>query len=324
MRIFIYEFLTASGLGQSPDSPSHGMYLEGRAMRDAVVEDFARIPETTVFAFPDEAAPVSLELLEEECGRSEWTLLIAPAFDECHSQLAELVQREGGRLLGPAPAAIRLTSDKLSLFHHWRKHDVPTPAATEREPTACEAFPLVWKPRDGAGSCNTFLLGSAMDVERVKAVIGPQSHRGPMILQEFIPGRPASIAFLCGPGGNVPLLPASQLLSTDGRFTYQGGEIPLRSALANRAVILGQRAVDCIPGLLGYVGVDLVLGPANNGSRDHAIEINPRLTTSYVGLRRLACFNMAEAMLAVAMGAGVSLKWKGTPITFTPHGLVED
>ena len=52
-----------------------------------------------------------------------------------------------------------------------------------------------------------------------------------------------------------------------------------------------------MPGLSGYVGVDVVLG---NDGRDWAIEINPRLTTSYVGLRALAGFNLAEAMLAVA------------------------
>ena len=57
-----------------------------------------------------------------------------------------------------------------------------------------------------------------------------------------------------------------------------------------------------MPGLLGYVGVDLVLGDAADGSRDYAIEINPRLTTSYVGLRALADFNIAEAMLRAANG----------------------
>ena len=43
----------------------------------------------------------------------------------------------------------RLTSDKLALADRWRAHGVPTPATTARAPTACEAFPVVWKPRDG-------------------------------------------------------------------------------------------------------------------------------------------------------------------------------
>src|SRR6185295_10816789 len=103
-------------------------------------------------------------------------------------------------------------------------------------------------------------------------------------LQECVAGTAASIAFLCGPAGNMPLVPVLQLLSDDGRYKYLGGELPIAPHLAQRAVTLGRRAVDCVPGLLGYIGVDLVLGDAGDGSRDFAIEINPRLTTSYVGL----------------------------------------
>ena len=42
----------------------------------------------------------------------------------------------------------------------------------------------------------------------------------------------------------------------------------------------------------GYVGVDLIL------TQDEAllIEINPRLTTSYIGLRQVIDFNLAEAI----------------------------
>jgi predicted ATP-grasp superfamily ATP-dependent carboligase len=325
VRIFIYEFLTAQGVGQSPKSPDHGMYLEGRAMRDAVVEDFARIPGTDAFSFPDDAAPISRESFEELCGRSDWTLLIAPAFNGCLTQLAESVLRVGGRLLGSSVDAIQLTSDKFSLFNRWGENNIPTPATTEREPTACEAFPVVWKPRDGAGSTATFFLNSANDVVRAKAVVAAENYRGPMILQQFVPGQAASIAFLCGPNGNLPLLPASQSLSDDGRFYYRGGEIPFPPELARRAVRLGQQAVDCVPALRGFIGVDLVLGSVEDGTQDYAIEINPRLTTSYVGLRSLADFNLAEAMLHAATdGIRDPLKFKADKIRFRPNGVVEE
>src|SRR5262249_32207778 len=156
----------------------------------------------------------------------------------------------------------RLSADKLALASHWRERGVRTPATTDREPTACEAFPVVWKPRDGAGSTATFRLDSAFDVARVKARGAAENHTGPMILQEYIAGQPASVAFLCGQAGNVPLLPATQSLTDDGRFKYWGGELPIPLDLAERTIALARRAVDCVPGLLGYVGVDLVLGNA--------------------------------------------------------------
>ncbi len=88
----------------------------------------------------------------------------------------------------------------------------------------------------------------------------------------------------------VALQPTFQLLSDDGRFKYEGGELPIPPTLAERAVKLASRAVECVPGLLGYVGVDLVLGEAEDGSRDYAIEINRALTTSYIGCVRSADF----------------------------------
>ena len=102
-----------------------------------------------------------------------------------------------------------------------------------------------------------------------------------MILQPFVAGQAASVAFLIGSHQVLPLLPAKQQLSEDGRFHYRGGIVPLPQDLADRAVRLARRAVAAVPGLRGYVGVDLVLGDEG----ESVIEVNPRLTTSYLGLR---------------------------------------
>lgn len=325
MRVFVYEHLTAQGIGRDPDSPHHGTYREGRAMRDAVAADFGRITGMEVFTFPDNAAPVDPYTFSDAANAADWTLVIAPESDNILAALAEEVWPTSSRFLGPSANAIKLTSNKLALADHWYNHDIQTPSTSEHEPGRREAFPVVWKPLDGAGSIATFRLNSASDIARARTQREAEEHHGPMILQEFIPGRPVSVAFLCGSGGNVPLLPVFQLLSDDGRFRYRGGELPIPADLAKRAVRLGQRAVDCVPGLLGYVGVDLVLGEADDGSDDFAIEINPRLTTSYVGLRAMAEFNLAEAMLQAAMGhLAQPLRWKSGRIRFTSDGVLSE
>ena len=38
MRAFVYEFVTASGIGRAPDDRDRSLYTEGRAMRDALAE----------------------------------------------------------------------------------------------------------------------------------------------------------------------------------------------------------------------------------------------------------------------------------------------
>jgi tyramine---L-glutamate ligase len=320
MRVFIYEHMTAAGIGRETFSPDHGMYLEGRAMRDAVAEDFGCVPGVELSVFPDAAAPVDRDSVRRAAEQADRALVIAPELDDILADLVATVQSAGCSLLGPSLDAIRLTSDKLALAEHWRGRGVPTPATTDRLPSACDAFPVVWKPRDGAGSTETFLIRDRFELCRALA---SRQRSGPMILQEYVPGLAASVAFVCGPTGPVPLMPGFQLLNDDGRFGYRGGELPLPPVLASRAIALGLRAIECVPELTGYVGVDLVLGAAEDGTGDCAIELNPRLTTSYIGLRALANFNVAEVILRAAVGESVGeLKWKPGRVRFGADGRV--
>ena len=99
--------------------------------------------------------------------------------------------------------------------------------------------------------------------------------------------------------------------------------MPLPASLGERAHRLAKRAIDQVPGLLGFVGMDLVLGNDSDGGQDQVIEINPRLTTSYIGLRALAEPNLGEAMLNIAIGKGVApLRWRPGQVQFHSNGRV--
>lgn len=325
-RVFVYEHVTAIGLGREPESPYRSLFLEGRAMRDAVTADFAAVPGVEVLSFPDDV-PESAHIptFRELAVRAEWSLIIAPETGCELERLAREVISVGGRLLGPSPDAIALTADKLRLADHWQANGVPTPRTENISPLAGEVgepkssrvreipYPLVVKRRDGAGSDSTFLVSSPN--EFVEAI---NSCPGPMIAQEYIPGRAASVAFLIGPDHIIPLLPAFQLISTDGRFRYEGGALPIEPGLAERTIEVGTQAIQCVPGSFGYVGFDLILGE----SADVAIEINPRLTTSYVGLRALAETNLAAVLLDVCDGRGGTLHWQGGRVRLDPAGAV--
>jgi predicted ATP-grasp superfamily ATP-dependent carboligase len=312
-RVFVYEDVTATWAGgDSKSRPAPSLLAEGRAMLGAITEDFRRVPGVEVLTWRQNSDSAAAE--SEFCRHAraaEYTLVIAP---ECGGRLEQLcrgVVRVGGRLLGPSPDAVRLTADKLELARHWKAHGVATPATWPlgEEPAG---LPVVVKPKDGAGSLATVLsTGRAHGVAECP---------GAMIAQEYVSGFAASIAFLVRPNSRTPLVPCQQLLSDDGRFQYLGGRLLIASDLAKRTVGIATAAIDCVPGLLGYVGVDVVLG---QDGRDWAIEINPRLTTSYVGLRALARFNLAEAMLAVVRGEPIPpFKWNAGPIAFTPDGRV--
>lgn len=326
MRVFVYEYTCA----RPDDSPRDALGAEGRAMLSALLDDFRRLPlvETitlldTAFAPAPPGARVYRTTAAEEpaalcelARSADCTLLIAPECDGILAERCRRVEEAGGRLLGPSSSAVHLTGDKLRLAEHLRTAGVPTPPCLALS-GAPIPFPAVCKPRDGAGSQATFLVGDAADLARYLARGAAEGWHGEPLLQPFVPGLAASVAFLIGPGRCVPLLPAMQLLSDDGRFHYLGGRLPLPGELGERAVSLAGRAVGAVHGLRGYVGVDVVLG-----DEDQVIEINPRLTTSYVGLRALAETNLAEAMLRVAAGEEVSLRWREGEVCFRADGTV--
>jgi predicted ATP-grasp superfamily ATP-dependent carboligase len=57
--------------------------------------------------------------------------------------------------------------------------------------------------------------------------------------------------------------------------------------------MLARQIARVLPGLAGYIGVDVMVG--ENGLR--VLEVNPRLTTSYAGLEQAIGRNPAELIL---------------------------
>ncbi len=79
-----------------------------------------------------------------------------------------------------------------------------------------------------------------------------------------------------------------------------------------------RRACGCIPGLSGYVGFDLIL-PNENPACPVIVDINPRLTTSYLGYRLLTNDNIAERILLPGRYS-VGIDWKDHRVAFSPDG----
>jgi predicted ATP-grasp superfamily ATP-dependent carboligase len=322
MQIFVYEFTCAAG---TTHSFLDSLRAEGRAMLSAVTEDLRCVPNVEVVSFPTGNGEEE-QKFRELAGMADFTLVIAPELDDILAQCCQWVEEAGGRLLGPSSPTVRLTGDKYSLGQLLQGKQIPTPETCLLDANKIDSFvrfPAVLKPRFGAGSLVTYLVESPDDVQRWIGTARDEGYGGDSILQPFISGPPVSVAFLIGPKQRLALLPASQSLSTDGRFRYQGGSVPLPFELAERACRLATRAIDKISGLLGFVGVDLVLGNETDGSQDQVIEINPRLTTSYIGLRALAESNLAEGMLNIAIGKQIApLRWRPGRVQFYPDGRV--
>ncbi len=242
----------------------------------------------------DATPKAELAEFHREVANADAVFVIAPEFFGILESRTHKVERlASGRLVGCSSDAVRLCADKLKLAEFLRAIDVPTidtQAFDLQQPIAAFPFPLVIKPRDGAGSTLTFQVNSAEQLVEVAAMLRDSDEEFEFIQQPFISGRSLSgAAVVTGAGLNrtVSVLPTGeQLVSDDGRFEFRGVQIPgsvTRDVHPATEEII-QQCCDAIPGLNAYVGFDLI--STSRGVR--LVEINPRLTTGYVERRKLA------------------------------------
>ena len=105
---------------------------------------------------------------------------------------------------------------------------------------------------------------------------------------------------------------------TSSGFSYRGGRTPLIHPQAAAAVDAAIRTCAALPGLRGYVGVDLVL----TDSGPVVIEVNARLTTAYLGVRAVLDENVAALALAACDGILPVRPVVQRRVRFTASGLV--
>jgi tyramine---L-glutamate ligase len=332
-RIFVYEHISACGLETAHGPTPKSLLAEGAAMLSAITMDLcsARAKVATIVqqrvlssaALPAEAEVTFIEREPSESIRklaaaSDITIVIAPESQTALLRCHDLVLSAGGRVLGLNRADLRVTSDKHCTCKLLESQGVPTPFGIALEPgdylPADFLYPAVFKPRDGAGS---------QDTSRVETHHALTTRaKFPARLEAHCPGTPASVAFLCGPRGSVPLLPCIQEIDSAAGFAYRGGSILQSPELAERAVALASSAIRLLDHPLGYVGVDLILGDLDDGSGDVVLEINPRLTTSYVGLRHAYETNLAAAMVLIAEGRDLPVRRSPKAVRWAADGLV--
>jgi tyramine---L-glutamate ligase len=146
----------------------------------------------------------------------------------------------------------------------------------------------VTKPDDGAGAASTQLhadLSAARD------------HASPsMVIEPWVEGAAMSLSLLCKPQQVELLCVNRQQIAVDaqGLVSFEGVAID-REAPGNGGFDrLARDVVSALPGLRGFVGIDVVQHEARGPV---VIEVNPRLTCAYVGLSAALGRNLAAELL---------------------------
>lgn len=239
---------------------------------------------------------------------SEWLVVVAPETAGILEQRLRVIEGRGCRVAGPSAGFAALAADKQATMTALAAAGVPVPAgrllAAGERPPAAFYRPLVRKRRGSAG-CDGLQFVAAG--EPLPAAVVDER------LEAYVEGLAVSVSVLCGPRGQWPLPPVVQRFTPGPMPAYLGGRLPVppgpaarAEALAVRAIQAAARAADAGPpphvAAAGWVGVDIVLGDREDGRGDRVLEINPRVTTSLVGLSQCSRRNLIEAMLTATAG----------------------
>lgn len=250
--------------------------------------------DEVVCVLPGDHPNAFLSLLK----RCDAALITAPETNGILSELTSHAEKAGKILLSSSVSAAAMAGDKAACSRLFSHSNLPNPEtsitsfADAPEAAAQMGYPLVIKPIDGAGSEGVCMIEDPSEIGAILSIVKRATSREQVLLQSFCGGIPASVSLLTANGKSLPLSLNCQLVDVGAPFQYRGSRVPFHHRANGIALDLACRAVELIPGLKGYVGVDLILD--DEGAR--LIEVNPRLTTSYIGLRQISQTNLAKAI----------------------------
>ncbi len=317
--MFVCEFVTGGGFVDT-ELPA-GLHREGDMMLRALVKDLSDVPGISVVVTRDHRLPqrdLCGEIRRIDAGSDSWLVWretvantdalwpIAPETDGILERLSALALAERRILLGSPPTAIRLTASKRQTAALLASQGVTVAPTVSLEAALADSLPAsvagwVVKPDDGAGAQDTFLMHHERDMH---AWSSGRRDLQRFVVQPYLPGPATSLSLLCRTGAAALLSCNSQDVRLEGtHFRYHGGTVGGRECARPVFAPIAAQIAAALPDLWGYVGVDLVEttdGPV-------VLEINPRLTSSYVGLRGALGVNPAELVLQLLVSDAATI-----------------
>jgi len=270
-------------------------------MLEGLLTDLLATHEANIITTRDaRLPPLELPVSVMEVSNEPWSLWqrciknadlvwpIAPETDGMLERMTSLVPP--AKLIGSTPHAVRVAASKYATAQMLAALHVPVVNTWKPEQAPTDLPRYVAKPDIGAGCADTRCFDSFLQMQEWLQEDRTASH----IIQPFQPGTAASISMLCQNGKAWLLSCNRQVVELhQDQFVYGGSVINGMAQHWNTFNDIAQRIASALPGLSGYVGVDVIV----NKHEVTVLEINPRLTTSYAGLAEATGLNVAKLVL---------------------------
>jgi len=329
-KIFIFEFVSGGGYNQV-DIPS-SLFCEGYAMLRTTIEDFKklgfqiitlldkRISHLARYLKTDMVKFVNLrddflEIYTKCVKESTFCFIIAPEFSKHLYNLTQIAKDLKKKILSIDLNGVWLGTSKLETYKYFIANKVNTPKSYKIPLKGGQmdvdfilqkfdqlSNSIIMKPEDGAGSELIYHFTTKDQIlqlfERAKAKLDINRS---YIVQEFIDGDDLSISIINRANSEKNNVMDQIILSINAQNVqnidsnkdslYLGGFTPVENykALRNKFEKI-LKSMD-LTSFQGYFGIDFIKKADNS---IYFIEINPRLTTSYIGIRNVLDFNPLE------------------------------
>lgn len=335
-RIFVYEHISAGGLwlDKSFSIPFETLEPEGKAMLEAALADFALVDEVEIVTMIDSRSTIRTspnvvrfnvdseekfsQYFSQGLARADFVFLIAPEKDGVLLELSQKIEQSGRKLISPNSEFVRLATSKFETNRKLKSVGIRVPKCDFVESLHANfvpaKFPCVVKPNDGCGSIDTVRVHS---IEEWRDLPNYKN----AVVEEWVDGIPGSVAVLCNSRVDLILPACRQYIRGAKQLEYAGGSFPVSAEFNERARRLAERVIDAMPKTCGYFGIDIVWG--EDRCEDSVIEINPRLTTSYVGLRKATHHNLLSILLNSDPQAP-SISWLQNEFEFEANGTIRE
>jgi predicted ATP-grasp superfamily ATP-dependent carboligase len=305
MKILVFEYITGGGM--LGEVIPRSLAQEGELMLTALLGDLSELPDIRTVALRDARFSLSrfsgtewvfldrtddlTRHLDDQIERCDAVWPIAPETGGVLERLCRRVEAAGKALLTGSGKAVNLAASKLATVGRLENNGIPTVPTFPLNESNHLAFPRVVKPDDGVGCEGARIIETESEWKTWVAEIGDLTR---YIVQPLITGEPLSLSVLFA-HGKARLLSCNRqrIVRSQGGFALRGCKVgAIRTDLASYRA-LADRIAKAMPELWGYAGVDLM--QCEQGLR--VLEVNPRLTTSYAGLRQSLGFNPSALVL---------------------------
>jgi len=340
LRLLVYEHVSGGGFADELITTS--VLSEGFGMLRTLISDFKAAGHKVTTTLDSRIArlnpPIAADCIVPvfSCDKTQVTIqkiaesadaayVIAPETDGMLQSFVKLIEQTGVASLNCTSACIEKVSEKI-VFHKFMKNlGVPLPetkffSITDDLQEIKKAIrsdlnlPVIFKPADGVSCIGLSVVKNEQQIAGAIDKIRESSSKKHFLIQELVKGTATSVSLLSSGSTAVSISLNRQdvTIGTPNNFSsYSGGVTPFDHPFQNESFKVAEKIVKSVPGLRGYIGIDFVL--SENGLA--AIEMNPRLTTSYVGLRRSVNYNPAQAIVNAVLKAELPTQVEGRGFT---------